>query len=259
MRTDAKQPSSSAYLCLLVTLVIEAGSLPALWALGSVPFLTTPGLHLAAWRLWLVRVPPADALAASARLVATGCAGWLLATTAFYGFARLSRLPLLLRAAGWTTPLPLRHLVDRALALSLGASLIGATAALAATPPPPPSPVVHEVGASSAPGLVFPAGIAAVPVPVPSLPPASAPPTVRDSVPTTDRQHVVVAGDNLWNISAAELGRGSAKPPGFSPGPTDAQIAPYWETVVRTNRHRLRSGDPNLIFPGESIELPPAR
>jgi nucleoid-associated protein YgaU len=34
-------------------------------------------------------------------------------------------------------------------------------------------------------------------------------------------------------------------------------ISPYWRAVIRANRAALRSGDPDLIFPGEWISLPP--
>jgi hypothetical protein len=59
-----------------------------------------------------------------------------------------------------------------------------------------------------------------------------------------------VPGDNLWRIAttrlATQLGR----------APSDAEIVPYWQRVIATNRATLRSGDPNLIHPGELIALP---
>jgi hypothetical protein len=54
-----------------------------------------------------------------------------------------------------------------------------------------------------------------------------------------------VAGDNLWSIAAAHIGARRA-----------ADVAPYWRQVVDANRSTLRSGDPNLIFPGELVALP---
>ena len=36
-----------------------------------------------------------------------------------------------------------------------------------------------------------------------------------------------------------------------------ADVAAYWLRVVELNRHRLRSGNPNLVYPGEVVELPP--
>jgi nucleoid-associated protein YgaU len=63
----------------------------------------------------------------------------------------------------------------------------------------------------------------------------------------------VVRGDNLWAIASARLaevrGRRAAEL-------SDREVAAYWVTVVEANRG-LRSGDPDLIYPGEVVELPP--
>jgi nucleoid-associated protein YgaU len=53
-------------------------------------------------------------------------------------------------------------------------------------------------------------------------------------------------GDSLWTIAANRLG----------PGASQQQI---WSEVVaiwRLNAARLGTGDPNLIFPGQRVELP---
>ena len=34
-------------------------------------------------------------------------------------------------------------------------------------------------------------------------------------------------------------------------------VASYWAELVRAATPHLRSGDPNLIYPGEEIDLPP--
>lgn len=56
----------------------------------------------------------------------------------------------------------------------------------------------------------------------------------------------VVEGDHLWKISARHLG----------PTAPNTQIAPYWRDVVTVNTPNLRSGDPDLIYPGEVVEMP---
>jgi hypothetical protein len=53
----------------------------------------------------------------------------------------------------------------------------------------------------------------------------------------TGRQRVIVPGDNLWNIATEELGDGTR----------------YMEIFNASN---FRSGDPNLIFPGEIAIIP---
>ncbi len=59
----------------------------------------------------------------------------------------------------------------------------------------------------------------------------------------------MIAGDSLWRLAedvvAERLGRAA----------TDVEITPYWQSVVEANRSRLRSGDPDVLFPGESVVL----
>lgn len=57
---------------------------------------------------------------------------------------------------------------------------------------------------------------------------------------------LVERGDHLWKISARHLDQ-------HSPG---LEIAPYWVRVIEVNTPYLRSGDPDLIYPGEVIRLP---
>ncbi len=38
--------------------------------------------------------------------------------------------------------------------------------------------------------------------------------------------------------------------------PANSEISPYWRLVIDENLDNLRSGDPDLIYPGEVIELP---
>jgi nucleoid-associated protein YgaU len=61
----------------------------------------------------------------------------------------------------------------------------------------------------------------------------------------------VVKGDNLWAIAAARLSDAAG------PSADSDRVAAYWRKVIELNRPTLRSGDPNLIYPGEMISLPP--
>jgi len=63
----------------------------------------------------------------------------------------------------------------------------------------------------------------------------------------TPESVVVEAGDNLWKISAQHL----------SEIQSEAPLGPYWRQVIADNTSDLKSGDPNLIYPGEMISLPP--
>ena len=72
-------------------------------------------------------------------------------------------------------------------------------------------------------------------------------PAFANPAPAT---YTVVKGDNLWRISCQQLRRG------LDAKPTSAEIVPYWLQLIEINRDRLRSGDPDLIYPGEELLLP---
>jgi uncharacterized membrane protein YgcG len=67
-------------------------------------------------------------------------------------------------------------------------------------------------------------------------------------------EHPVARGDNLWAIARDHLSRLRS---GGSGAPTNHEVAEYWHKLIEANRDRLRSGDPDLIYPGEEIILPP--
>jgi hypothetical protein len=252
MRSYAKTSLFRSSMRLVVLIAVEIGSLQALSRLGSVSFLRTPGLDLSAWRLWLATTPPQDAIVSALRLGATACAAWLLAATGLSIAARLTRIPGLVRATEWTTPRAVRRLIDRAVALSVVATLAGGSAALAGGGAPP-APVVVMVGGQT--GVLLPAGARSGATPVASplpLPPAPLPTTQAPAHAPGRRpdRHTVQPGDNLWSIAAGHLaGNGITV--------SNGRIAPYWQDLVQEARPGLRSRNPDLIFPGETVPLPP--
>jgi len=56
-------------------------------------------------------------------------------------------------------------------------------------------------------------------------------------------------GDNLWLIArlVLEARRGTSVTP--------SEVAPFWASVVAANRARLH--DPNLVYRGELVVIPP--
>jgi nucleoid-associated protein YgaU len=62
---------------------------------------------------------------------------------------------------------------------------------------------------------------------------------------------IIASGDNMWTLAESRLHEVLGRPP------ADAETGPYWRRVVQVNRDRIRSGDPDLIFPGEVLILPP--
>lgn len=69
-------------------------------------------------------------------------------------------------------------------------------------------------------------------------------------IPSPRSSVVVEPGDHLWKISEAHLSEQLHREA------EDPEIWPYWREVIAANVAGLRSGDPDLIFPGEVIALP---
>jgi len=61
---------------------------------------------------------------------------------------------------------------------------------------------------------------------------------------------VVVEGDHLWKISAAHLETVLDR------SVQSSEISPYWRDLIAVNTATLKSGDPDLIYPGEVVVLP---
>jgi nucleoid-associated protein YgaU len=93
-------------------------------------------------------------------------------------------------------------------------------------------------------------GMGSVAVAQPAGSPSFVPVSISDASPAPDSV-VVEAGDHLWKISEEHLATVLGRPA------EDAEVDPYWRSVIETNRDRLASGDPDLIFPGETVTLPP--
>jgi nucleoid-associated protein YgaU len=85
------------------------------------------------------------------------------------------------------------------------------------------------------------------------LPPVAAAPAQPAPETPVQASHVVVAGENLWTIAQDHL----AEARSGADEPTLREVTAYWQRVVEANRNRLRSGDPDLIYPGERTVLPP--
>ena len=71
-------------------------------------------------------------------------------------------------------------------------------------------------------------------------------PTETTGAPPPNSHVTVEKGDHLWKMSQRQLGDQS---------PAIA-VAPYWRRVVKLNAPHLRSRNPDLIYPGEIIEMP---
>ena len=61
---------------------------------------------------------------------------------------------------------------------------------------------------------------------------------------------IVTEGDHLWALAERRVSEMLGRPA------ADHEIAPYWGEVISSNPE-LRSGNPDIIYPGEVIVLPP--
>ncbi|MBT8212221.1 MAG: LysM peptidoglycan-binding domain-containing protein, partial [Acidimicrobiia bacterium] len=61
----------------------------------------------------------------------------------------------------------------------------------------------------------------------------------------------VEKGDSLWTIAARVVSEATGGTP------DDRSIARYWRLLVAENTSALTSGDPDMIYPGETVVVPP--
>lgn len=235
-------------LPLVGLLAAVAAAVGLLHALGDQPWARVgtgdPGR-------WMAATPPVEALMAVLRLAGLAVGWWLLATTTATTVAALARAE---RVSRWVRPLtwaPGRRAADRAVAAGVSVVLVvsgvPSWAGETAPPPPPPlgEPAVGDAAPSGRDERREPAGVRNVEEP-------DGTGDGRDAEEAT-RTHEVAGGENLWVIAAEDL----AARRGVSAAELDEEaVAAHWHAVIEANADRLRSGDPDLVFPGERLRLP---
>ncbi len=260
----------------------EVAALVLLTRLGSY------GPGPANWRqvgTWLADTPPEDALVTAVRLLALGIAWWLTASTLLYALAGAAQIPTVIRGVRWVTLPPLRRMIDGVLATTVVASSTFGGGRVAIAQPVRVGPVVVQLDQQSDP---LPAVNKPAYRPRPAGDGSTKPQTVEPSATTTapsststtttkppeeplttslltpprreaerapvSRVYVVQPGDNLWKIAQRHLAATTGRP--FS-SVSAVEVQRYWSELVEMNRHALRSANPHLIYPGESITLSP--
>jgi hypothetical protein len=129
-----------------------------------------------------------------------------------------------------------------------------------ASPVGPPTPEAPSGGPAPVPSNPTPTGRTGATTSSPATHPSAGSGTVAPASspvaagppPPDPTTHVTVDGESLWTIAAAQLTPGAGRPV-----PSTAEVTAYWQRLCDLNRPRLRSGDVNLIYPGEAIVLPP--
>lgn len=215
-----RRPRPVALARLALVVVLEAGAVLLAVRLGDDP------AYRISWsdpEVWLATSPPGATAVAVLRPVALVLAGYLLVATAGYGGAVLLHAPRAVDRLAPMTPGGIRRIAERAVAGCLLTATWAVPAVAHTTAADPPLPPGLRVAATTHP-----------------------PPAVGPTV-------TVVAGDHLWGIAERVLARARATSPDAL-APHD--VAAYWAATIAANRARLRSGDPDLVFPGEVIQLP---
>lgn len=184
---------------------------------------------------WLDATAPEDAIIASVRALALAGTYYLIVTTFLLVLAAVVRVPSLLRGVELISLPGLRRAIEGMAAVSI-----------AATPLPLASPAfAHDyrpaVDATEVPSYS--------PVAAGDTDSYEPTPAGDDDAGAQGATHVVVAGESLWMIAEAVVPQVTQHRRGV--------VERYWLTLVDVNASKLRSGDANLIFPGEAISLPP--
>ena len=261
------------------------GWLLFLLAVVALGFLTAPALplppmlHLSQVPDWWSRTGPVAAAGSVLRVALLAVAGgWLLLRAAVDTARALRRFGTATRASwtsGWTRIRTTGGLIRLALGLTSSGGVLGACAssghpaandATVAAPvlvgPTASAPAVSTtVARSSRTTIAAPVRISE------STRTRAASPATRPAAPVRSRRAgptgvhpdrpapatwTVRPGDDFWSIAHEVVTRRS------SGVVSDGAVANYWSRLIAANRGSLpRPGDPDLLFPGETLALPP--
>lgn len=242
-----------ARVVLLVAMAVEVGSAAVL-----VPQAMATSIPLRHLPTWIESVGAPEVLVAAGTWAGAAVALWLLCATTCSLLAATGRT-VANRVAALVAPRLLVRLCALAMSPAMALGPATATAIEAPIPPPVEAPTVEEAPGFRTP-TPAPPGDVRSPAPNDDVRDSSPMPQPREEPPDDQPPNApaagtvtVVSGDNLWAMTARHLAAARGVDRRTL---TDAEIAEVWRVVVRENRSRLRSGDPDLIFPGESVLLP---
>lgn len=206
---------------------LVATTIAGLGAAGSGPLAGPPLADASQLGPWLQGRDAVTAAMAIVRLLLLGISWYLLAATLAGVVAAVVRSARLVAVADAISVPAVRRLVHGAVGLGLAAAPLAAAAVAPASP----------ASAQAAARPVDPGPLTMERLPDPT-PPAAAP-----------DEWTVAPGDHLWSIAERRLAAARGHQP------SDAEVAPYWRALIAANRDRLP--DPDLLFPGQRLRLPP--
>jgi hypothetical protein len=166
------------------------------------------------------------------RYLAIGVGWYLAVTTAISFIGHVLRTGASLTIAARFTATPINRLTRAAVGAAFAASTVLPAAAAAEAPPPAPVMMWVEEQKQEA----------------PEAPAAPASPPLAGA----GSEVVIEPGDSFWSLASRRLAEHLQRPP------SAREITPYWAEVVSANTDRLRApGEPDLIYPGDRVVLPP--
>lgn len=273
VRTDQPHRSLPALAAWVAGL---GATIVACHALGAGPLAGPPLLRPSAWPTWLAGRDPAVAAMSIVRLGVLGAAWYLAALTALAAGGRALGSARTVAAAVRVAPLPARRVLVAALGagvllasavrarpatVAVGGTILAAADAGPAptrtlrrldgpapvSPPPTASPALPPPPQAAAPPTTKAAPRAPSPPATPAPPVAAEPPTTR-----VGDEWVVRPGEHFWSIARAHLAEAWGREP------TVREVGRHWRALVAANRDRLADpANPDLIFPGQHLRLPP--
>ena len=252
-----------------------AVAVAGLHLVGRGPLAAPPLGSTADVRVWVTERTPVGSVLALVRLAGLAVATRVLITALLAAVARLRARRLAVHLIARITFPPLRRLVGATAGMGIGAATAAASGAVAvvvtdsagpvaAEPapdagPPATATLAHLPDAGTATLAHLPDAGTATLVQLDGAPDPRSPagPDGRSgsqpTLPGEGRRHRVIAGDHLWALALAELTTPSA-PGRPTHHPDQRAVDDYWQRVVRANPQLI---DPDLLFPGDHVTLPP--
>ena len=244
---------SARFVRLTGWAMLLAGALALLHATAHGTLAAPPLTRPTQWPAWLRARPPIAATMALIRLGVEVAVCYLATITLAGVVARAVGAHALARLIDRLTVAPVRRLLTGALGAGVvlttlpGPACVTAPAPQSATPGAAPASTItmqRLPDLSAAPA-------AAAPAPPRPLAPAAPPGDPRPG-PVAELVWRVEPGECFWTKAAAVLTRH------YRRAPTDAEVVPYWERLIATNRDRLVDrDDADRIYPGQVFSLPP--
>jgi nucleoid-associated protein YgaU len=169
----------------------------------------------------------------------------LHAATSAVGYRPLSRFVERL-----TVPTLRRALTSAAGVGISSAVVLGAITPAGADPPTTSSDRMVELSTSSGPAISEVATMSVIDDA--QIPNAGTRAVATPAAAVVDTTWTVEPGDSLWSIAEEHLADAGGAVV------DERQVAVYWRSLIEANRAALLvPGDPNLIFPGQLLSLPP--